>query len=73
MDNDKLPADERPAETDEAPGASAQDDVEGQMIGRAIAASGVMNAPKARRHVSDDDLKPLTKPFPSMKNETARK
>lgn len=73
MDNDQLPGDERPAETDEAPGASTQDDVEGQMIGRALAVSGVMNAPRAQRKVSDDDLKPLTKPFPSMKNETAKK
>ena len=67
--------DEKQPVTEGAPDAQdiPEEDVEGQMIGRAIAISGVMSTQKRERTPSDDDLKPLTKPFPSMRSDTAKK
>jgi hypothetical protein len=78
--------DDLPTDVEAATGKSAtgpirdetaeSDDVEGHNLGQALAASQIVgrrgNDPRSRSKV-DEDLKPLTKPFPSMREDRARK
>ncbi|MGZ6311887.1 MAG: hypothetical protein ACXWO7_00325 [Candidatus Limnocylindrales bacterium] len=50
------------------------EDVEGHFIGRALAAGELVRGSASRPHGKvDDDLKPLTKKFPSMREDGAAK
>jgi len=63
---------EGPLAADEEP----DEDVEGHFVGRAVATSGLLGGkPPARAHqpVADDELKPLTKRFPSLREDESKK
>jgi len=53
--------------------ASDEDDVEGHSVLSSIAVSGAFRAPAPRdekaRNKTDENLPPLTKPFPSMRED----
>jgi hypothetical protein len=53
--------------------AADEDDVEGHSVLSSIAVSGALRAPAPRddkaRNKADENLPPLTKPFPSMRED----
>ncbi len=78
--------DDRPSDVEAATGksatgpirdeATASDDTEGHILAQALAASQIVGqrGKGPRPHLKDDeDLKPLTKPFPSMREDRTRK
>ena len=78
--------DDRPSDVEAATGKSAtgpirdenaeSDDVEGHGLAGALAASQIVgqrgNGPRPHSK-GDDELKPLSKPFPSMREDRTRK
>ena len=54
--------------------SKVDEDVEGHFIGRALGAGELVRGGESRPHGKvDDDLKPLTKKFPSMREDGAAK
>jgi hypothetical protein len=78
--------DDRPSDDEAATGKSAtgpitnetagSDDVEGHSVAGALAASQIVgqrgNGPRPHSR-GDEELKPLSKPFPSMREDRTRK
>jgi hypothetical protein len=69
--------DERTSDLDPAANETADSpDTEGHILAQALAASQIVGqrGKGSRPHANgDDDLKPLTRPFPSMREDRTRK
>jgi len=77
MDDYQQPTTDLPP-TDGALGIDEEpdEDVEGHFVGRAVAGSGLLGGKqpsRAHQATQDEELKPLTKRFPSMREDDSKK